>query len=122
LKGQGQPGINGGANGDLIIEVHVRPHNKFTRKGADLYTDVPITFIQAALGTNIIVPTLKEKVSYTVPAGTQPNTMFRLKGKGLKALKNKKQGDLYVKVLVEIPKHLTPEQTNLLKQFEQTLQ
>ena len=121
LKGQGQPGSNGGVNGDLIIEVHVGPHNKFTRKGADLYTDVPITFIQAALGTSIIVPTLKEKVSYSVPAGTQPNTIFRLKGKGLKALKNKKQGDLYVKVLVEIPKQLTPEQTELLKQFEQTL-
>lgn len=122
LKGQGQAGINGGPNGDLIIEVHVKPHSRFTRKGADLYTDVPITFIQAALGTSIIVPTLKEKVSYTVPAGTQPNTMFRLKEKGLRNPKNKKIGDLYVKVVVEIPRSLTPRQMDLLKQFEQTLQ
>ncbi|MDF3002132.1 MAG: dnaJ [Bacillota bacterium] len=122
LKGQGQPGVNGGPNGDLIIEVHVKPHNRFTRKGADLYTDVPITFIQAALGTSMIVPTLKEKVSYNVPAGTQPNTVFRLKEKGLRIPKNKKTGDLYVKVVVEIPRSLTPEQMGLLKQFEQTLQ
>ena len=118
LKGQGQPGSNGGANGDLIIEVNMKPHSRFTRKGTDLYTDVAISFTQAALGTNITVPTLKEKVSYKVPPGTQPNTIFRLKGKGIKA-KNKKIGDLYVKVIVEIPKTLTQQQADLLRQFDQ---
>lgn len=121
LKGQGQPGINGGANGDLFVIINVKPHNKFTRKGADIYTDVPITFTQAALGTNIIVPTLKDKVSYKVPAGTQPDTIFRLKGKGIKDLKSKKTGDLYVKVLVNIPTNLTTEQIDLLEKFDKTL-
>lgn len=121
LKGQGQPGVEGGPKGDLIIEINVKPHSRFTRKGADIYTDVPITFTQAALGASIIVPTLKEKVSYKVPAGTQPNTLFRLKGKGIKDLKSNKKGDLYVEVSVEIPKHLTKEQTDLLERFDKTL-
>jgi len=121
LKGQGEPGINGGPNGDLIIEINIKPHSKFTRKGSDIYTEVPITFIQAALGANIVVPTLKDRVSYKVPAGTQPNTVFRLKGKGIKGLKSNKVGDLYVKVRVEIPVNLTNEQKDLLEQFNKTL-
>lgn len=121
LKGQGQPGFNGGPNGNLIIEVKTRPHSKFTRKGADLYIDVPITLTQAALGTSIVVPTLKDKVSYKVPAGTQPDTLFRLKGKGIKDWKSKKLGDLYVKVLVKIPTNLTKEQIELLEKLDETL-
>lgn len=121
LKGQGQPSPNGGANGDLFVIINIKAHSKFTRKGSDLYTDVPITFIQAALGTAIIVPTLRDKVSYKVPAGTQPDTMFRLKGKGIKDLKSKKTGDLYVKVLVNIPTNLTTEQIDLLERFDKTL-
>ena len=89
-----------GPTGDLIIEIKVA-HSKFTRKGADIYTKVPITLTQAALGASIIVPTL-EKVSYKVPAGTQPNTLFRLKVKGIKDLKSGKTGDLYVEVTVKI--------------------
>ncbi|HWQ74921.1 MAG TPA: DnaJ C-terminal domain-containing protein [Syntrophomonas sp.] len=121
LKGQGQPGTNGGADGDLLVEIKVRPHSKFTRKGSDIYTDVPINFTQAALGTSIVVPTLTDKVSYKIPAGTQPDTMFRLKGKGIKGLNNKKFGDLYVKVLVKIPVNLTKEQIDLLEKFDKTL-
>lgn len=121
LKGQGQVGTDGGANGNLIIEVKVKPHNKFSRKGLDIYTDVPITFIQAALGASITVPTLNEKVSYKVPAGTQPNTLFRLKGKGIKDLKSNRKGDLYVEVSVKIPDHLTNEQAELLEKFQNTL-
>ncbi|MBR0596682.1 DnaJ C-terminal domain-containing protein [Sinanaerobacter chloroacetimidivorans] len=121
LKGQGQPSTNGGANGDLIVEIKIRPHSKFTRKGSDLYIDMPITLTQAALGTSIVVPTLKDKVSYKVPAGTQPNTVFRLKGKGIKGLKSKKMGDLYVKVLVKIPTNLTNEQIDLLEKLDKTL-
>lgn len=121
LKGQGEPGVSGGPNGDLLIEINIRPHSRFTRNGSDIYTEVPITFIQAALGACIIVPTLKDRVSYKVPAGTQPNTVFRLKGKGIKGLKSKKVGDLYVKVLVEVPVNLTNEQKDLLEQFNKTL-
>ncbi|MEL7654934.1 MAG: DnaJ C-terminal domain-containing protein, partial [Bacillota bacterium] len=99
----------------------IEPHSKFTRKGPDIYIDMPITVTQAALGTSIIVPTLKDKVSYKVPAGTQPNTIFRLKGKGIKDLKSKKIGDLYVKVLIKIPTNLTNEQRDLLEKLDNTL-
>jgi len=121
LKGQGQPSTNGGLNGDLIVVINIKPHSRFTRKGSDLYINVPITVAQAALGASIIVPTLKDKVSYKVPAGTQPNTVFRLKGKGIKGLKNKKIGDLYAKVLVKIPTDLTNEQRDLLEKLDKTL-
>lgn len=121
LKGQGMPGMNGGAAGNLIVEIAIKPHARFARKGPDIYIDMPVTVAQATLGTKIIVPTLKDKVSYTVPAGTQPNTLFRLKGKGIKDLKSKKTGDLYVKVLVKIPANLTDEQKNLFEKLEKTL-
>ncbi len=121
LKGQGQESVNGGANGDLFVEINVKPHHKFTRKGVDVYTDIPITMTQAALGTCIVVPTLKDKVSYKVPAGTQPDTLFRLKSKGIRDYKSKKTGDLYVKVLVKIPANLTNEQIDLLEKFDKTL-
>jgi molecular chaperone DnaJ len=121
LKGQGLPGTNGGPSGDLFVGINIKPHSKFTRKGADIYTDVPITFTQAILGTSIIVPTLRDKVSYKVPAGTQPDTLFRLKGKGIKDLKSKRTGDLYVKVLVKIPTNLTNEQKDLLEKFDKTI-
>ncbi len=120
LKGQGQPSANGGPNGDLIAVMHIKPHSTFTRKGADLYINVPITVTQAVLGASIIVPTLKDKVSYKVPAGTQPNTVFRLKGKGIKVLKNKNPGDLYVTVLVKIPTEVTTEQRDLLEKLDKT--
>ena len=90
LKGQGQASPNGGASGDLIVVIKIKPHVRFTRKGSDLYVDMPITVTQAALGASIIVPTLRDKVSYKVPAGTQANTVFRLKEKGIKGLKTKK--------------------------------
>jgi len=120
LKGQGEPGINGGPNGDLYVVISVEPHPLFTRKGNDLWLDMPITFSQAALGDEIIVPTLKEKVSYKIPAGTQPETIFRLKGKGIKSLKSSKVGDLYVKVTVEVPTKLTGEQRKLIEKLGET--
>ena len=121
LKGQGQSSPNGGADGYLLIVIYVKPHPKFTRKGADLYIDVPVTVTQAALGASIIVPTLNDKVSYKVPEGTQPNTVFRLKGKGVKDSKSKKTGDLYVKVLVKIPTNLTAEQRELIEKLDKSL-
>ena len=93
IRGQGEPGINGGPAGDLYIVLQVKPHKVFKRSGADLYLEIPISFDQAALGAEIIVPTLDGKVSYKVPAGTQPGTTFRLKDKGVKYLKREAKGD-----------------------------
>ncbi len=121
LKGQGQPGANGGSNGDMIVLINVQPHSRFSRKGLDLYTDVPITVTQAALGSEIIVPTLTDKVSYKVPAGTQPNTVFRLREKGIRDSRNKKTGDLYVRILVKMPTNLTKEQKELFEKLADTL-
>lgn len=121
IKGQGEPGANGGPNGDLYVIISVQPHSLFTRRGTDLWLEIPITFSQAALGDDIVVPTLKEKVSYKIPAGTQPETVFRLKGKGIKSLRSSKIGDLYVKVVLEVPTKLTGEQKKLISKFGETL-
>ena len=117
IRGQGEPGTNGGPNGDLYIVITVRPHRVFQRKGSDLYLEIPISFDQAALGADIIVPTLEGKVSYKVPAGTQPGTTFRLKGKGVKNLRNDRMGDLYVKVNLEVPTKLSHKQKKAIEEM-----
>ena len=119
VRGQGNKGANGGPAGDLNILVTVRPHPFFERDGYDIWCEVPITYAQAVLGADITVPTLDNKVSYHVPEGTQPGTNFRLKGKGIQNLRSNRKGDQYVKVVVEVPRNLTNEQKNLLKQFEE---
>jgi molecular chaperone DnaJ len=121
IRGQGEPGRNGGPNGDLYVVISVEPHRLFKRNGSDLWLEIPITFDQAALGAEIIVPTLKEKVSYKVPEGTQTDTIFRLKGKGIKSLRSTKAGDLYVKVNLEIPTKLSSKQKKLIKEMGQSL-
>ena len=121
VKGQGEPGANGGPNGDLYVVIAVEPHKLFKRKGIDLWLEIPITFVQAALGDDIVVPTLKEKVSYKIPEGTQPDTVFRLKGKGIKSLRSAKFGDLYVKVILEVPTKLSADEKKRLKQFGDSL-
>ncbi|MBE6032989.1 MAG: molecular chaperone DnaJ [Clostridiales bacterium] len=118
IKGQGEPGFNGGPSGDLYVVIAVKPHQLFKRDGADLWLEIPITFRQAALGDEIVVPTLKEKVSYKIPAGTQPDTVFRLKGKGIKSLRSAKNGDLYVKVILEVPTKLSKKQKEALDMFD----
>ncbi|MDR3364184.1 MAG: molecular chaperone DnaJ [Clostridiales Family XIII bacterium] len=119
LKGQGEPGTHNGPDGDLYVVISVAPHKLFQRNGTDLQLDIPITFTQAALGDTIIVPTLEEKVSYKVPPGTQPNTTFRLKGKGIRSLRSGKNGDLYVTVVLEIPTKLSNEEKKLLKKLDE---
>ena len=121
LRGQGEPGANGGPPGDLFIVLQVEPHELFTRIGNDLRIDMPITFDQAALGTTIIVPTLSEKISYKVPPGTQPDTVFRLKGKGVKSVRGSKYGDLYVRMVLEVPTKLNGEQKRLLKELSEKI-
>ncbi|MDR1778775.1 MAG: molecular chaperone DnaJ [Clostridiales Family XIII bacterium] len=115
LSGQGEPGVNGGPPGDLYIIIAVDKHELFTREGNDLRLEIPITFDQAALGADIEVPTLQEKVRYKVPPGTQPGTVFRLKGKGVKALRGNKTGDLFIKVNLEVPTKLSGEQKKKVK-------
>ena len=121
IKGQGEPGKNGGPNGDLYVVISVEPHKLFKRNGNDLWLEIPITFDQAVLGAEIIVPTLKEKVSYRVPEGTQPETIFRLKGKGVKSVHSNRTGDLYVKVNLEIPTKLNSKQKKIVKEMGETL-
>jgi molecular chaperone DnaJ len=117
VRGQGEPGTNGGPNGDLYIVISVKPHKLFERRGNDLWLEIPITFDQAALGDDLTVPTLEEKVSYKMPAGTQPGTVFRLKGKGVKSVRSHRKGDLYVKVNLEVPTKLNGKQKKAIEKM-----
>jgi molecular chaperone DnaJ len=115
--GNGQAGLRGGPSGDLYVILHVKAHELFQRDGDDLLCEVPIGFVQAALGTEIEVPTLAGKAEIKIPAGTQPGTTFRLKGKGVKNVQGYGHGDLHVRVLVEVPTHLTSAQKAKLQEF-----
>lgn len=119
IKGQGEPGTNGGPNGDLFLVISVKPHKIFERRGNDLWIEMPITFEQAALGDELTVPTLEEKVSYKIPAGTQPNTVFRLRGKGVKSVRSSRKGDLYVTVVLEVPTKLNGKQKKAIKKMSE---
>ncbi len=120
IRGQGEPGVNGGPAGDLYIVLAVEPHKDFERRGDDLWLKLPISFTQAALGAEIIVPTLTDRISYKIPAGTQNGTVFRMKNKGIKHVRGLGSGDLYVEVYVEVPTKLTHEQKKILKEFQRT--
>jgi molecular chaperone DnaJ len=121
LRGEGEPGFRGGPTGDLYITVRVRPHSIFTRQGNDVICDMPITFVQAALGSELEVPTLDGKVKYTIPEGTQTGAIFRLRGKGIPYIRGSGRGDQYVKVNVEVPKKLDEKQKALLREFGELL-
>ncbi|MDD2503568.1 MAG: molecular chaperone DnaJ [Clostridia bacterium] len=117
LRGEGEPGLKGGSNGDLYIYMRVKPHKLFKREGINLYCEMPISFTQAALGDEIDVPTLEGKMKYSIPEGTQTGTTFRIKNKGIPSLKNKIRGDLYFTVKVSVPKKLSEQQKELLRQY-----
>ncbi len=121
MRGKGDHGINGGPAGDLNVTVSVRPDPIFERDGFDVHCEIPITYTQAVLGDEIVVPTIDGKVKYTVSEGTQTGTVFRLRGKGIKRLNRDSRGDQYVKVSVEIPTNLSRSQKDLLKKFEESL-
>lgn len=114
-------GINGGPNGDLHINITVRPDPIFERDGYDVWTEIPLTYAQATLGDEITVPTVDGKVKYTVPEGTQTGTVFRLRGKGIKKVNRNDHGDHYVRVTVEVPRNLTKEQKEKLRDYEKSL-
>jgi molecular chaperone DnaJ len=117
ISGQGEPGVNGGPPGDLYVVLRVREHEFFNREGQDIYCDMPITYVQATLGDEIEVPTLTGRVKLKIPAGTQTGTFFRIKGKGVPAVRGNYQGDQHVKVKIVTPKNLTERQRELLKEF-----
>ncbi|SPE60291.1 chaperone Hsp40, co-chaperone with DnaK [Verrucomicrobia bacterium] len=115
--GNGEAGHRGGPPGDLYVVLHVRPHHLFQRDGDDLLCEVPVSFVQAALGAEIEVPTLDGKTSLKIPPGTQPGTMFRLKGQGIKNIQGYGHGDQHVRINVEVPTRLTSAQKAKLQEF-----
>lgn len=120
LSGYGEAGSKGGMNGDLYINVRVRPHEIFERDGLDIYMEMPITFSQAALGANIMVPTLTGNVNLKIPSGTQTGTKFKLNGKGINNSRTLDTGHQYVIVNLITPTKLSNDQKDLLKKFSKT--
>lgn len=118
VQGYGEKGANGGPNGDLYIEIIVRPHNFFRREENDIYIEVPISSVDATLGCKIEVPTCNGDVLLTVPAGSQPGQKLRIKGYGVKSLRSKLVGDQYVILKVEIPTKLSREEKELYKKLQ----
>jgi molecular chaperone DnaJ len=120
LAGEGEAGHRGTPPGDLYIDVRVRPHPIFARDGDDLHCEIPIRFSQAALGAEIVVPTLDGEARITIPPETQTGRQFRLRGKGVKSVRSRAPGDLICRVVVETPVNLTARQRELLEAFEAT--
>lgn len=118
VPGQGEAGLNGGPPGDLYVVVRVKKHDRFERRGNDLITTATISFVQAALGTEIEIPTLDGSTArLRIPPGTQHDSVFRIKGKGLPYMDGFGSGDLLVRVFVEIPKDLTERERELLREI-----
>ena len=118
VRGQGDAGQNGGPSGDLHVIINVRPHAIFERRGYDIWCDIPISFSQASLGTEIEVPTLDGNLSFKVHEGTQPGDVFKFKDKGIPHLNGRGKGNQFVKIIIEIPRHLNEKQKDLLREFE----
>jgi molecular chaperone DnaJ len=122
LSGEGEAGRNGGPPGDLYVEVHVREHPIFERDGSHLSCEVPVSFVTAALGGVVEVPTLGGTVELKVPPETQSGRVFRLREKGVKPVRGGPTGDLFCRLVVETPVNLTDEQRELLRKFGETMQ
>jgi molecular chaperone DnaJ len=121
LSNEGEMGGNGGPAGDLYVQVNLKKHAIFERRESDLYCEVPISFVTAALGGELEVPTLDGKVNLKVPSETQTGKVFRLRGKGVKSVRGYGVGDLLCKVIVETPVSLSKEQRKMLESFEESL-
>lgn len=121
LRGEGEQGKRGGAAGDLYVYFSVKPHKLFKRRGNDIYLEVAVSFANAALGAEITVPTLEDSIKYKIPEGTQPGTVFRIRGKGIKRLGGNDRGDMYITVGVEIPRRLSSKQKELLRAFDDSV-
>ena len=122
IRDKGEPGVNGGQRGDLLVEVVVSRHPIFQRQDRDIFSTAPITFAQAALGGDVRIKTVDGEVIYTVKPGTQTNTRVRLRNKGVPSLRNKQvRGDHYVMLVVEVPTKMNSEQKELLKAFDKAM-
>ena len=121
VRNQGNAGANGGPAGDLRVGVVVKPHPFFERDGYNVWYEVKVSFVQAALGDTLRVPTLDGQVEYILPAGTQPGDIFKLKGRGIQVLNSSRRGDQLVKVTVEVPKNLNEKQKEALMNFNTTM-
>ncbi|MBN2052665.1 molecular chaperone DnaJ [Candidatus Woesearchaeota archaeon] len=120
VSGEGEAGFRGGRTGDLYLLIHVEPHDIFERQGDDLLIEQKVRFVIAALGGKVKVPTLDGEAELKIPAGTQPGTILRMKGKGIKRLHSFGRGDQLVKISIHVPTHLTREQEKILREFEKT--
>lgn len=118
-ENEGHAGSNGGEKGSLYVEVRVAPHKLFVRNGFDIMLEVPVSIVDATLGTTISVPTLYGSKDIKIPEGTQSGTVFTIKNYGIKKLKGTGKGDMFVKVVVEVPKSVSKEQKEFLKRFDQ---
>ena len=121
LSGEGEAGRNGGPPGDLYVEIRVNPHKLFERDGANLSCEVPVSMAAATLGGEVELPTLDGNVALKIPSGTQSGKVFRLRGKGVRTVRDARVGDLFAQVAVETPVNLTAEQRELLEQFDASL-
>jgi molecular chaperone DnaJ len=122
LRGQGNAGQDGGPQGDLLVTVMVKPHPLFERDGNAVLLEMPVTFAQAALGDEIEVPTIDGKVKLTIPEGTQPGSIFRLRGKGIPYLQSKSgRGDQFVTISVSVPKNMTTAQKESLRSYARAM-
>ncbi len=121
LAGEGEAGENGGPPGDLYVQVRLKPHPLFKREQDDLYCEMPVSFATAVLGGDLEVPTLDGRASIKVPAGTQSEKLFRLRGKGVRNVRSGQTGDLYCRISVETPVNLTAKQKELLQEFEKSV-
>ncbi|MBW1693142.1 MAG: molecular chaperone DnaJ [Deltaproteobacteria bacterium] len=117
LSGEGEAGMHGSPPGDLYVFIHVNPHAIFERHNTDVICQVEISFIQAALGDAVVVPTLKSEQTLEIPKGAQPGDLFRFRGEGIPSLKNNKRGDQIIQVIIKTPTHLNKKQEMLLKEF-----
>ena len=122
LGGEGEAGQNGGPGGDLYVQVRLKPHDIFKRDGDDLHCEMPLSFVTAALGGELEIPTLDGRASLKIPAGTQTGQLFRLRGKGVRNVRSGQVGDLYCHAAVETPVSLTKRQKELLQELEASLQ
>ena len=121
IRGKGDAGTNGGPAGDVIVVITVKPDPLFERRRYDVFVTVPIKYSEAALGTEITVPTVDGKIKFEIPDGTQPGATFRLRGKGIQYLGGKGRGDQYVEVAIEVPRKLSRDQKQRLADFDESL-
>jgi molecular chaperone DnaJ len=117
LTGKGEPGVNGGPQGDLYVHIRIIPHKEFVRNGADVHAQISLNLLQVVLGDEIKIKTIQEEVTLKIPAGTQPGKVFKLKNYGIKKLHSEEKGDHYVKINVNIPTKLSKKEKTLFQEL-----